>query len=303
MSPRNRRQAQRPADAVVLVNPQGTAPGLYLPARAHASGETPHLFLLPGPPRELQPMVTDSVLPILAKLVPAGPKSEMRVVRVAGLGESHVEELVGARLLGLGIELGYCARPGEVDLRAIGAPETVAEAERIIVEVLGPHIVSHDQRSLEEVIVDLLTERRETLACAESCTGGLLANRITNIPGASEIFLGGYVTYANAVKSSALGVAPALLATHGAVSWEVAGAMAVGARANAGADYALATTGIAGPGGGTEQKPVGTVFIAFAGKTGEPLVEHHRFPTDRKTFKDLVCQTALNLLRRQLTVR
>jgi nicotinamide-nucleotide amidase len=302
MSPRNRRQAQRPADAIVLVNPNGTAPGLYLAARPYDAMMTPHLFLLPGPPRELQPMVTDTVAPMLAGLLPPGPKMEMRMVRVAGLGESNVEQMVGERLLALNnLELGYCARPGEVDVRVIGLPEVVTEAERILVEVLGPHIVSHDQMPLEKVLVDLLTSRGETLACAESCTGGLLSNRITNVPGASAVFLGGYVTYANALKASALGVDGALIESHGAVSEPVAEAMAVGARERAGADYALATTGIAGPDGGSAEKPVGTVFIALAGKDGATVVEHHRFPTDRKTFKDLVCLTAFNLLRRRLS--
>jgi nicotinamide-nucleotide amidase len=245
-------------------------------------------------------MVTETVLPLLSGLLPPGPKIEMRVVRVAGLGESNVEQLVGERLLALGIELGYCARPGEVDVRAIGSPEAVTAAERILVEVLGPHIVSHDQSPLEKVLVDLLTERRETLACAESCTGGLLSHRITNVPGASAVFLGGYVTYSNAVKAGALGVDSVLIESQGAVSRLVAEAMAVGAREKAGADYALATTGIAGPDGGSEEKPVGTVFIALARKTGPTVVEHHRFPTDRKTFKDLVCLTAFNLLRQRL---
>jgi nicotinamide-nucleotide amidase len=303
MSPRNRRQAQRPAEATVLQNPFGTAPGLYLPALPHKTGMTPHLFLLPGPPRELQPMVTASMLPILEKLLPPRPTVEMRVVRVAGLGESAVEERVGERLLALDLELGYCARPGEVDLRTIGSPQVLDAAERIIVEALGPHIVSHDQRPLEKVLVDLLAGRGESLATAESCTGGLLAHRITNVPGSSAVFLGGYVTYANAVKQSALGVDPALLEKHGAVSSAVAQAMAEGARQKAGADYALATTGIAGPDGGSVEKPVGTVFIALASKFGETIVEQHRFATDRKTFKDLVSQTAFDLLRRQLTAR
>jgi nicotinamide-nucleotide amidase len=303
MGPRNRRQAQRPAGATVLHNPNGTAPGLYLPSRVDGKVTTPHLFLLPGPPRELQPMVTDQVLPILEKLLPPRAAIEMRVVRVAGLGESAVEEMIGEQLLALDLELGYCARPGEVDLRTIGRPGVLIEAERIIVEKLGPHIVSHDQRPLEKVLVDLLTERRETLACAESCTGGFLAHRITNVPGASAVFLGGYVTYANAVKASALGVDPTLIEVHGAVSEQIASAMAEGARQRAGADYALATTGIAGPDGGSEEKPVGTVFIALAGKMGPTLVERQRFTTDRKTFKDLVSLTAFELLRRQLIPR
>lgn len=300
MSPRNRRQAQRPAEARVLHNPNGTAPGLYIAERAVGTQVAPHLFLLPGPPRELQPMVVDQVLPILEKLRPPRPAFEMRMVRVAGVGESAVEELIGEHLLALDLELGYCARPGEVDVRTIGHPHVLAEAERIIIEKLGPHIVSHDQRPLEKVLVDLLTERHETLACAESCTGGFLAHRITNVPGASAVFLGGYVTYANEVKTSAVGVDAALIQQHGAVSEPVARAMAEGARQKAGADYALSTTGIAGPDGGTEEKPVGTVFIALARKNGETLVDRHRFPTDRKTFKDLVSQNAFEMLRRQL---
>jgi len=300
MSPRNRRQAQRPTEATVLHNQNGTAPGLYIAERAVGTQVAPHLFLLPGPPRELQPMVLDQVLPILERLLPPRPALEMRMVRVAGVGESAVEELIGEHLLALELELGYCARPGEVDVRTIGHPQVLAEAERIIIEKLGPHIVSHDQRPLEKVLVDLLTGRHETLACAESCTGGFLAHRITNVPGASAVFLGGYVTYANEVKTSAVGVDAALIQQHGAVSEPVARAMAEGARQKTGSDYALSTTGIAGPDGGTEEKPVGTVFIALARKNGDTLVERHRFPTDRKTFKDLVSQNAFEMLRRHL---
>jgi nicotinamide-nucleotide amidase len=301
MSPRNARQAQRPRDAVVLVNHHGTAPGLYLAPRPYASGAlTPHLFLLPGPPRELQPMLAESVLPILEKALPPQPAVEMRLVRLAGVGESGVEELIGAPLLALGLELGYCARPGEVDVRTIGTPTMLDEAERIIVEKLGPHIVTRDSRTLEKVVVDLLAERSETLAIAESCTGGFLAHRITNVAGASAVFLEGFVTYANAAKERSLGVNSADLATHGAVSEGVARAMAEGARRIAGADHALATTGIAGPGGGSEAKPVGTVFIALATKLGETIVERHHFPTDRENFKHHATQTALNLLRCRL---
>ncbi len=300
MSPRNARQAQRPRDARVLVNYHGTAPGLYLAPRPWNGGSTPHLFLLPGPPRELKPMFEQSVLPILQEAAPPQPTVEMRVVRLAGVGESGVEELVGEPLLALGLELGYCARPGEVDVRTIGAPEVLDRAERIIIEKLGPHIVSRDQRTLEKVLVDLLTERGETLAIAESCTGGFLAHRITNVAGASAVFLEGFVTYANAAKERALGINAELLTTHGAVSEAVARAMAEGARRVSGADHALATTGIAGPGGGSEEKPVGTVFIALATKLGATEVERHRFPTDRENFKHHATQTALNLLRRRL---
>jgi nicotinamide-nucleotide amidase len=301
MSPRNRLQAQRPREAVVLPNGHGTAPGLYLAPRAWKDRRTPHLFLLPGPPRELQPMLTESVLPILQKALPPRPLVQMRVARIAGLGESNVEELVGEQLLALGLELGYCARPGEVEVRTIGTPEVLDQADRIISEFLGAHIISRDQRALEKVIVDLLTERRETLAIAESCTGGFVAHRITNVPGASVVFLQGFVTYANTAKERALGVDPTLIAQHGAVSAEVAQAMAEGARRAADADHALATTGLAGPGGGSEEKPIGTVFIALATKLGATVSERHRFGSNRENFKDHASQAALNLLRRALT--
>ena len=300
MSPRNRRQAQRPREATVLWNHHGTAPGLHFPPVAMGGRMSPHIFLLPGPPRELKPMFNESVLPILQTLLPARPAFALRSYRIAGMGESGVEELVGEALLALELEVGYCARPGEVDLRLIGGPEVLARAEEIVVEKLGGHIVSRDGGELEKVVVDLLTARGETLAIAESCTGGFLAHRVTNVPGASAVFMQGFVTYANAAKTRALGVDAALIREHGAVSAEVAAAMAEGARTIGGVDHALATTGIAGPGGGSEAKPVGTVFIALATKLGPTVVERHRYQHERETFKNLTAQTALDLLRRRL---
>jgi nicotinamide-nucleotide amidase len=259
MSGRIARQAQRPAEAVVLANEFGTAPGLYFAPRA----ATPHLFLLPGPPRELQPMFEAAAMPILRALAPPR-EGDMRTWRISGVGESAVEELVGEPLLALGVELGYCARPGEVDLRTIGTDAQLAQAAAIVETALAPHIVSADATPLEAVIVQELTARDATLALAESCTGGFVAHRITNVPGASAVFLAGFVTYANAAKQGALGVDPQLIIEHGAVSAQVAAAMANGARAAAGATFALSTTGIAGPGGGSKEKPVGTVYIALA---------------------------------------
>lgn len=304
MSPRNRQQALRPPEATVLWNPNGTAPGLYLPplpVPGRPAGElSPHIFILPGPPRELIPMVAEYLVPMLRKIVPDLPKTEMRVFRTAGLGESNVEEIVGEQLLALGIELGYCARPGEVEVRVIGSPEQISRADEIIRNHLSENLVSDDQRTLEEVIVAGLTERGETLAIAESCTGGGVANRITNVPGSSAVFLQGFVTYANEAKTRALGVPPEMIQEHGAVSKPVAKAMAEGARNVSGADYAISTTGIAGPGGGTEQKPVGTVFVAVASRHHETVVEKLFFPTDRQRFKELVSQMVLNLLRRSV---
>jgi nicotinamide-nucleotide amidase len=293
------RQADVPEGATVLPNEHGSAPGLYLPASPDR--KRPHLFLLPGPPRELHPMVRAWVLPILQGIVPAEKAMDRRMFRIAGIGESLVEEAVGAELLELpGLELGYCARPGEMDLRLLGERDVLDRAERIVREELGHAIFSSDGSDLEEVVVKLLTERRQTLALAESCTGGCLADRITNVPGASAVFLAGYVTYSNEAKQAMLGVDPALISQHGAVSAEVARAMAEGAREKANADFALATTGIAGPSGGSEEKPVGTVFIALAAPDRPTRIKKRFFPDDRPTFKELTIQTALDTLRRSL---
>ncbi|MGB8353380.1 MAG: competence/damage-inducible protein A [Chthoniobacteraceae bacterium] len=299
LTDRVKRQAQVPEGAVVLQNTNGTAPGLYL---THAkAGRAIHIFLLPGPPRELKPMFSDVAVPILKKLIPAGEAPECRSYRAVGIGESNVEAMVGEQLLAIeGIELGYCARSGEVDVRVIGSRAVVERAEAIILAHLKDYIVSQDSSSLEQVVVENLIRRGETVAVVESCTGGFLANRITNVPGASEVFIEGFITYANEAKARALGIDMELIKTHGAVSAEVAKEMAENAGRVAGTDYALSTTGIAGPGGGTEEKPVGTVFIALAGKNIATLVEKHRFPTDRENFKWLVTQTALDLLRKQL---
>ena len=293
------RQAQVPEGASVLPNDNGTAPGLYMVGES--AGRTVHFFLLPGPPRELKPMFEASVLPILRKIVPSGVVNQCRVYHVLNMGESNVEALVGAPLLAIpGLELGYCARPGEVDVRCIGPAAALEVAEKIILEALGKNIVTRDGRHVEQAVVEALMRRAETLATAESCTGGGLANRVTNIPGASAVFLAGYVTYANEAKTRDLGVDAALIAEHGAVSPQVAAAMAEGARLRAGADWALATTGIAGPSGGTPTKPVGTVCIALARRDGPTQVEQHRFFRDREVFKDLVARTALALLLKAL---
>ena len=293
------RQAQVPEGATVLPNDNGTAPGLYL--SSETGGRTVHVFLLPGPPRELKPMFEASVLPILRRIIPNGAVNQCRVYHVLNMGESNVEALVGEALLAIpGLELGYCARPGEVDLRCIGPAAALEAAEKIVAAALGKSIVTRDGRNVEQAVVEALVRRAETLATAESCTGGGLANRVTNISGASAVFLAGYVTYANEAKTRDLGVDATLIAEHGAVSPEVAAAMAEGALRRAGTDWALATTGIAGPSGGTPTKPVGTVCIALARRDGPTSVEQHRFFRDREVFKDLAARTALTLLLRAL---
>jgi len=301
LTDRTARQADVPEGATVLPNETGSAPGLYLVARTASPRKSPHLFLLPGPPRELEPMFKKSVLPMLREIVPPESAVDRRIYRIAGMGESLVEEAIGERLLEIsGIELGYCARPGEVDLRIIGGPSALDRAEAIVAAELGNAVFSRDGRSLEEVIVQLLAERKQTLAVAESCTGGYLAHRITNVPGASAVFLRGHITYANEAKVEMLGVDPNLIASHGAVSVEVASEMAFGARKEARASFALATTGIAGPGGATRGKPVGTVFVALAAEGAETQTRRFQFPDDRPTFKDLTASAALEMLRQSL---
>jgi len=294
------RQADVPAGAQILPNENGSASGLYLKANINPRIPSPHLFLLPGPPRELQPMFRASVMPFLRSFVQVSGSIEQRLYKIACMGESTVEEAIGEKVLAVpGIELGYCARPGEVDVRIIGKSDAVSRAEAIIKTQLGPSIFSGTEESLEEVIVKLLTARHETLGVAESCTGGLLANRITNVPGASKVFVAGYVCYANQAKSDMLDVDPKLIEKHGAVSEPVARALAEHARVCARSTFALATTGIAGPTGGSPEKPVGTVYIALAGP-GEIVAKKLFFPSDRETFKQLAVQAAFDLLRRNI---
>lgn len=295
------RQAELPTGAQVLPNEHGSAPGFYLKAHINPRVASPHVFVLPGPPRELQPMFRKFAMPVLSSILRSPVALERRSYRIAGVGESRVEEAIGEKVLAVnGIELGYCARPGEVEVRIVGAPEAIQEADAIIRGKLGVSIFSADDETLEAVVVRMLKKQKQTLATAESCTGGAIANSITNVAGASEVFLAGYVTYANASKTDVLHVDPELIEKHGAVSEPVARAMAEGARTRAGSTYGIASTGVAGPGGGSEDKPVGTVYIALSSAQWDTIVKKYFFSTDRETFKDLSKQTALDLLRRKI---
>ena len=295
------RQADVIAGARVLPNENGSASGFYLKANINPHIPSPHIFVLPGPPRELQPMFRKFAMPILKSIIEVPLPVERKSYSIAGMGESLVEKAIGEDVLAIaGIELGYCARPGEVEVRIIGDPNALQAADAIIRNKLGVSIFSDNDEALEEVVVRLLEQGKQTLATAESCTGGLIADRITNVSGASEVFLAGYVTYANSAKSDILNVDLKLIDKHGAVSEAVARAMADGARTRAESTFGLATTGIAGPGGGSDEKPVGTVYIALASRDSETVVRKLFFPTDRETFKQLAAQTALDLLRRRL---
>lgn len=306
---RTKVQALVPDRATVLHNPHGTAPGLAMEVRPNpfrADGKPSWLIMLPGPPRELRPMFTDSVAPLLQRVLPLASGFVCRTLRTTGIGESVAQEKIGGplqRWVEAGLDLGYCARPGQVDVRLAAhggdAERQVREAETIVRELLGPYIYGVEDEDLEAVIVRLLTERKATLALAESCTGGCIANRVTNVPGASAVLLAGMVTYSNAAKQKLLGVHAETLDRHGAVSKPVAREMAEGARQQTQADYALSVTGIAGPSGGTPGKPVGTVFIGLAEPSGT-LVELQFNPYDRETFKQVTTQQALELLRRTI---
>ncbi|MBI2927409.1 MAG: competence/damage-inducible protein A [Verrucomicrobia bacterium] len=309
MPPRTRVQALVPDGAIVLPNHHGTAPGLAIVVEVNQSGEKPKrrlLVLLPGPPRELHPMFTNEVLPLLLERFPLEDAFACRILRTTGLGESVVEERIASPLQALvaqGLEVGFCAHTGEVDVRLVArgerAEELVSEAEQLVRTHVGKHVFGQNDDQLEAVIVRLLSERKQTLALAESCTGGFIAHRITNVPGASAVFLSGLVTYSNEAKEQLLGVRPATLASHGAVSEAAAREMAEGARARTQADYALAVTGIAGPTGGSKAKPVGTVHIALA-TAWNTNVLHRLNPYDRETFKHVAAQQALELLRQTL---
>jgi len=287
-------------DAEVLPNPNGTAPGMFIDHNGTA------IVLLPGPPREMKPMFENHVSSKLA-----GRAGNIRVVRrmlrVAGLGESAVDEKIApvyTQYDNPQTTILFNQSEIELHLTARGRTEDEANAllERVVLQIeekLGNAIFSFNGEKMEEVVGLKLSVGGYTLAVAESCTGGLLAERLTDIPGSSKYFIEGVVTYANDAKTRTLGVEPMLLLEHGAVSAPVAEAMAEGVRKRAETDFGLSITGIAGPDGGTEEKPVGTVFIALS---SEVATEHRKLklPGDRQLIRWRASQAALDLLRRRL---
>jgi nicotinamide-nucleotide amidase len=298
MAPVNAQQADLIEGAVSLPNARGSAPGQYLDQDGRL------LFLLPGPPGEMQPMFEAQVLPIVRARA-GGRALVTRVLRIASMGESDVEQIVAPlyktyenpRTTILG-------GAGQTELHLTGEGASEAEAAARVEELaagihglLPGRIYSDDGRDLAEVVAALLTERGRTLALAESCTGGLVASRLTAVPGSSAFFERGYVTYGNRAKVELLGVDPGTIERHGAVSEETARAMAEGARRAAGTDLAVAITGIAGPTGGSEEKPVGLVFLALAGD-GVDRVRRAQFPGERDRVRAQAAQAALEMVRR-----
>ncbi len=305
MAATNDRQAMVPEGAEVLHNPNGTAPGLYLPAVTEGDNQSPHLFLLPGPPRELRPMFIDQVMPKLRDLLgPEHKASQLRNFKLFGIGESSIAAKIEGALAAIGgLELGYCARLGEVDVRCIAVDAGALDlAEAIVREAFPRQLVNVGEQTIEEVLVTKLSALGQTVATAESCTGGLIASTITDVSGSSSVFHRGYITYANAAKAEILGVSTALLDQHGAVSEEVVRAMVEGCLRVSGADHALAVSGIAGPTGGSDEKPVGTVFVGLASRADDQptYTAKHFFPVERSAFKMRTTRLALDLLRQRL---
>ncbi len=298
MTPNNLRQAMFPKGSIVLPNARGTAPGCIVEKDGKAA------IVLPGPPHELIDMFDRHARGYLAKKSDA--KIVSRVLRIFGMGESSVEHRVRDLMDGANPTLAPYASVGEVTLRLtakVGAGESAgALLDPLTDEVisrLGDLVYTTANEKLEELAVRLLKENAKTLALAESCTGGLVAEKITDVPGASEVLLEGVVAYSNAAKMRRLGVNEATLEQFGAVSEQTASEMAEGAKNSSGADYGLSLTGIAGPGGGTAEKPVGLVYIALAGG-GETFVKKLRLGGDRARIRTMSALYALDLLRRRL---
>lgn len=291
------KQARIPQGAQVIPNRRGTAPGLMVPIGEQA------IFLFPGVPAEMEVLVADGLIPWLQART-GETVIRSRVLRITGLGESVVEERVRDLIHGSNPTVAPLATLGEVHLRitAKGSPEEVERrlgaAEARLRDRLGEAIFGTDAETLHEVTARLLLERGLTLAVAESCTAGLAASRLTEVPGSSGFLLAGYVAYSDRAKVRDLGVPPALIEAHGAVSAEVAAAMADGARNRASADLGLGITGIAGPTGATETKPVGLVYLSVVGPTGVHT-DAHLFGTEagRAGIRHLAVQAALNRLR------
>jgi nicotinamide-nucleotide amidase len=295
-----KKQATLPAGAVSL-GLAGTAPGLVLDA------DPAVVVVLPGPPPELRrlwPRALESE-PV-RRVLSRAPRVSRMALRFFGTPESAVaralEEAGGD---GDGVEVTICAREFEIHVDLVVSPggeERGAALADSLRGSLGRHLFSEDERTIAEIVLDLCRERGLTLATAESCTGGLVAARLTAIPGSSDVFRGAVVSYANGVKEDALGVPAAILERHGAVSAEAAEAMAHGARERLGADVAVAVTGVAGPGGGSEEKPVGLVFVHAAGPDGDEA-RRSELPGDREMIRGRATAAALHLVRRLLQSR
>jgi len=291
------KQCYVPSGADSLPNPRGTAPGVFL----HRDGRA--LVMLPGPSLELRPMFEDEVVPRLRQVGCACQGEAYVQVRTFGIGAVPLEAIVRP-LLAPGMALTFGTHTGVVDARISSAgsgatAEQLCEVARKVRDAVGEDFVATGHACLATLVVEQLRSLEKTVALAESCTGGLLANAFTDVPGASKVFAGSAVCYANDAKVNLLGVPECLIAQHGAVSAECAAAMATGAIEKFGSDYAIAVTGYAGPGGGTEADPVGTVYFGYASPTGV-WSQRVALPGDRRQIKQRAVNTALDFMRRKL---
>jgi nicotinamide-nucleotide amidase len=298
LHPGNQRQAMVPKGCLLIPNPLGTACGF----RVKVGGV--EAFFLPGVPFEMQPMFEESVLPALARPHEGG--ASRVTLKLFGISEAAVAAtLEGVLPADSPVQLAYCVQFPEIHviLRAADAENAALhDAAATVRSRLSWHLFTESDYTMDDIVASLFRQSGLTLALAESCTGGMIASRITAVAGSSAYFLEGNVTYSNAAKSRMLQVPPALIETHGAVSSEVARAMAAGARRAAGSDLALSVTGIAGPEGGTPEKPVGTVYIALT--DGESCrAERFNFAGGRDQVREITCFTALDWLRRHLLSR
>lgn len=301
----NEKQAWFPEGAEVLANPIGTAPGTLLEVE-RKDREAALIFCMPGVPRELHRMMDEQVMPRIVQKRRAIAFVRATLLRTFGIGESNLDERLRELALPPGVELGFRTQFPDNHVRAVARAASLEEADEklraavaAIRERLGVLVYGNGEETLEAVVVRRLDEGGRTLATAESCTGGMIAELVTAVPGSSAVFRGGVVAYANEAKTALLGVPEAWLAEHGAVSDPVARAMAEGTRARFGTDYALATTGIAGPTGGTADKPVGLLYIALATADGTESRELF-FAFDRERNRRLGAQVALDWVRRHL---
>lgn len=295
------KQALIPAGARPIPNTRGTAPGIHLDL-THTT-----IVIMPGVPYEMEAMVTDYLLPLLREEMRRDIVIGSRVLRVTGEGESAVESRIRDLAGGTAPTVAPYAKLGEVHLRltAKGAPDDVRQmldrGERLIRDRLGTLVYGVDDQTLEQVTGALLVERALTVSVAESCTGGLIGERFTNVPGSSAYFLGGVVAYSDRLKTTLLDVDPVMIAAFGAVSPQAAGAMAEGIRRRTGSDLGLAVTGVAGPGGATAEKPVGLVFFGLAHVDGTRTHRLNLGPEPgRRGIRLLAAQAALNMLRLHL---
>lgn len=301
----NLKQAMFPSEASILNNPLGSAPGMYL----NKNGKI--IILLPGPPREMKPMLVNEALPLLVKDFGSEcRKAHMRTIKVLGPGESQVDEMLSEIIEDpRGCSLALLAKDGEVHVKvtAEGVDEAASQVildglSARITAKLGESVFGYDEDTLVSVVADLLVKRGQKLAMAESCTGGLLSKMISDLPGSSRYFWGSVISYSNEAKKLFLGVQETTLEQFGAVSPESAREMAMGIRSRAGTDYGIGITGIAGPDGGTETKPVGLVYIAVA-DADDCLVKEMRFISGRDGIRALSARTALDILRRRLQAK